>query len=131
MNVKALSLAAVISFIATISFSQADTTNLKLTNLQLSSAFTQHITVKGEELEKLPFSSLQEVIGIYFNGAYSNNGNLVFLVDGNPSPNINGYSIHDIESITLVQHAAILMDGLNKDQQLVLIKTRTNYQGKP
>lgn len=115
-------------------FSQTDTsgTDLNLGRIRLKKDFTQSITIKGEQLEKMPFTSLEEALNAWLHGYYSMKGNIVFVVDGNLLNDVNAYSIYDIEEVTLVQNALIQVNGADRQQQLVLITTRkggTNKQG--
>ncbi|HRE50553.1 MAG TPA: hypothetical protein PK339_03970 [Flavitalea sp.] len=112
------------------SFAQTDSTFFNTGNAILSRDFTQHITVKGEDLERFPFSSLSEAINVYFYGAYTNAGSLTYVIDGNLFNDVNAFSIHDIESITLIQNAQMLLNGADNPKQLVLIKTRTSNARK-
>lgn len=116
---------------ATHSFAQTDSAFFNTGNAILSRDFTQHITVKGEDLERFPFSSLDEAINVYFYGAYTNAASLTYIIDGNLFNDVNAYSIHDIESITLIQNAQTLLNGADNPKQLVLIKTRTSNTRKP
>lgn len=113
------------------SFAQTDSAFFNTGNAILSRDFTQHITVKGEDLERFPFSSLDEAINVYFYGAYTNAASLTYIIDGNLFNDVNAYSIHDIESITLIQNAQTLLNGADNPKQLVLIKTRTSNTRTP
>jgi hypothetical protein len=103
---------------------QVDTTQLDLGRMQLKKDFTQHITIKGEDLEKMPFDNLAEAINVWFYGSYTNTANLVYVIDGNLVNDVNAYSIYDIDEVTLVQSALSHINGTVQQQQLVLIKTK-------
>src|SRR5207253_9602479 len=130
MPAKLLSVSAIALLITCMLQAQSDTSALNTGNVQVSGQFTQNITIKGEDLERFPFSSLDEAINIYFNGAYSDSLSLLYIIDGNSSADVNAYSIYDIESITLVQDARRIISGVHRAQQLILIRTRTGLTGK-
>jgi len=50
----------------------------------LNKAFTQHVTIRGEDLEKMPFSNLTEAIRAWLFGAYTGPTSISFVVDGHP-----------------------------------------------
>jgi len=101
-----------------------DTTHYDLGRIQLKKEFTQSITVKGEDIEKMPFTNLADAINVWFYGTYSNSVTLVYVIDGNLVNDVNAYSIYDIDEITLVQNAVTNISGGVGPQQLVLIKTK-------
>lgn len=103
---------------------QQDTTHFDLGHLQLKKEFTQSITIKGSDLEKMPFSSLADAINVWFYGAYSNTNTLVYIIDGNLAGDVNAYSIYDIDEVTLIQNSVSKLAGATGPQQLVLIKTK-------
>ncbi|MBS7564293.1 TonB-dependent receptor [Mucilaginibacter sp. Bleaf8] len=105
-------------------YAQTDSSRYNLGRIQLSKDFTQHITVKGDDLQKIPFTNLAEAINVWFNGAYSNPASLVYVVDGNLLTDVNQYSIFDIEEITLIQNAAVQLNGATQQQQVILITTK-------
>ncbi|MEP7258876.1 MAG: hypothetical protein ABI687_10810 [Flavitalea sp.] len=109
---------------------QADSTRLDLGRGLVVKNNMQHIIIRGEDLQRMPFSSLGEAIQVYLNGAYTNDKDIVYVIDGNLSNDINNYSVYDIENITLVQDAQRLLNGVNKAKQLVLIRTKTGYTRK-
>lgn len=125
-----LTLAGIFMFSA-YSIAQTDSAYLNTGNAMLSKDFTQHITIKGEDLERFPFSSLDEAINVYFYGAYIHPGSVTYLIDGNLAADVNAYSIHDIESITLIQNAQALLNGAENPKQLALIKTRLSGNRSP
>ena len=90
---------------------QADSAKLDLGTGIVLTNNTQHITIRGEDMERMPFSSLGEAIQAYLNGAYTSDKDIVYVIDGNLSNDINNYSLYDIESITLIQDAQSLLKG--------------------
>jgi hypothetical protein len=104
--------------------SAQDTAHYDLGRIQLKKDFNQGITVKGEDLEKMPFTNLAEAINVWFYGSYTNITNLVYVVDGNLVNDANAYSIYDIDEVTLLQSALTKIAGTSQQQQLVLIKTK-------
>jgi hypothetical protein len=127
-----LALSATISFsqIASAQTSLSDTTSIDLGRLQLKKEFTQSITIKGEDLERMPFTSLNEAINSWTYGLFTNLGTFTYVIDGNLLNDVNAYSIHDIKEITLVQNALVQINGADRQQQLVLITTRKGSGGK-
>jgi len=124
----------IVALAAILFFSKAnaqnDTTHFDLGHMQLRKDFTQNITVKGSDLEKMPFTNLADAINVWFYGAYSNTNTLVYIIDGNLVNDVNAYSIYDIDEVTLVQNSVSKLAGAVGPQQLVLIKTkRTKTKG--
>lgn len=113
-------------------FSQTDTsaTDLNLGRIKLKKDFTQSITIKGEQLEKMPFTSLYEAINAWSYGYYAGRGNLVYVIDGIVVNDVNAYSVYDIQEVTLVQNALIQANGATRQQQLALVTTRKGGPGK-
>ena len=105
-------------------FAQNDSSRLDAGSLVLKRNFTQHISIKGEDLEKMPFSNLSDAINVWINGFYTTSHNLTYIVDGNVATDVNGYSIHDIEEVVLIQNAGALAGTAGNQQQMVLITTR-------
>ena len=101
-----------------------DSTHYDLGRIQLKKDFTQSVTVKGEDLEKMPFTNLSDAINVWFYGSYTNVNNLVYVIDGNLVNDVNTYSIYDIDEVTLIQSALTRIAGTSQQQQLVLIKTK-------
>jgi len=105
-------------------FAQMDSSRLDLGYTYLNKKFTQNITIRGADLEKMPFTTLSDAIAPWLYGAYSTSGAILYIVDGNPLSDPNAYSIYDIEEIVLVQDATALIGTNSGQQQLVLITTR-------
>lgn len=104
--------------------SQNDSTRLDLGGVVLKRAFTQSVSIKGEDLEKMPFANLAEAINAWLYGTYTDPSHMTYVVDGNIVSDVNTYSIHDIEEIVLVQNAAAVATIGVAQQQMVLITTR-------
>jgi len=122
MKTSALVLCALLASLSLIA--QNDSSRLDAGGLILKRNFTQHVSIRGEDLEKMPFSDLSDAINVWFNGGYTVNRNLVYVVDGNIVNDVNAYSIHDIEEVILLQNAAALTGTADGQQQMVLITTR-------
>ena len=109
---------------------QTDTSYYDLGRTLLKKDFTQSITVKGTDLEKMPFDNIADAIKVWFYGAYTNKVAMVYIIDGNLVNDVNAYSIYDIDEVTLIQNALTQTSGSNHQQQLVVIKTkRSNKKG--
>jgi|GEM_PF-616472 len=121
---KRTTLLTVLSFLFYCSQAQHDSTRLDVGGVVLKRAFTQNISIKGEDLEKMPFATLSEAINVWMYGSYTDASHITYVVDGNILSDVNTYSIHDIEEVVLVQNAAALT-GLGGGQpQMVVITTR-------
>src|SRR5688572_3917933 len=107
----------------TLLFAQNDTSWLDLGRIKLKKEFTQSVTIKGKDLEQMPFASLAEAINVWLYGLATNNYSVAYVIDGNMITDVNAYSIHDIEEIILVQNALVQLNGATKEKQLVLITT--------
>ncbi|HYG40981.1 MAG TPA: hypothetical protein VD908_20290 [Cytophagales bacterium] len=116
-------------FVPFTSYTQTDSTHFDLGKIRLNKDFTQFITIKAADLEKIPFSNLDDAVKVWFYGHFSAEGNLVYVVDGNRITDINIYSIYDIEEITLVQNALVNLNGAVHEQQLVLVTTKKDKTG--
>jgi hypothetical protein len=103
---------------------QSDSSRLDAGYLSLNREFTQLISIKGSDLEKMPFTNLSDAISVWLYGAYTTPGTLQYVVDGNPVADVNAYSIYDIEEVVLVQHAAALIGTAPGQSELVLIRTK-------
>ncbi|MDF2191948.1 hypothetical protein [Paraflavitalea sp. CAU 1676] len=108
------------------SHAQTDTISneLNLGRLRIDKDFTQSITIKGTDLEKMPFNSLAEAINVWSYGYYTQQARLRYVIDGVIMNDVNAYSPYDIEEVTLVQNALGQVSGATSQQVLVLIKTR-------
>lgn len=111
------------------SHTQYDPSRLDVGYLHLQKDFTQTITIKGSDLEKMPFTNLSEAIAAWSYGAYTQPVTLQYVVDGSPVSDVNAYSIHEIEEVVLVQNATALVNTANGQQELVIVRTRRG-QGK-
>ena len=124
MKPYALLLAVNLTCSGSVAIAQSDTSKYDLGYLKLNKNFTQNITIRGADLEKMPFTNLSDAIAPWLYGAYTTPGTLAYVVDGNPVSDVNAYSIYDIEEVVLVQQAAGLVGAFGTQQQLVLIKTK-------
>jgi hypothetical protein len=102
---------------------QQDTSHLDVGYLTLNREFTQLISIKGTDLQKMPFINLSDAISAWLYGAYT--GELVqYVVDGNPVADVNAYSVYEVEEVVLVQHAAALIGTAPDQTEMVLIRTK-------
>lgn len=126
-----LTIAVAICFISN-TYAQTDTstTDLDLGRIKLNKDFTQSITIKGEQLEKMPFTNLSEAINAWTYGIYASRSNINYVVDGIIINDVNAWSVYDIKEVTLVQNALIQINGANRQQLLVLVTTRKGGTGK-
>lgn len=105
---------------------QTDSAYFDLGRVKLRKDFTQHITIKGRDLEHMPFARVSDALAPWLQGTLSTRTGLVFVVDGNLVNDVDAWSIHDIEEITLVQNAVGQVNGTLNRQQLVLVTTKRN-----
>ncbi|HLZ88917.1 MAG TPA: hypothetical protein VKQ52_16795, partial [Puia sp.] len=129
MKKTALSFVLAIAAMGSL-FAQKDSSYYDLGYTTLDKRFTQSITVKGSDLEKMPFVNLGDAIGAWFYGSYTEPGMVIYIVDGNPVSDVNTYSIFDIEEVTLVQNAAALVGTAGSQQEVVLVKTKRGNGGR-
>jgi hypothetical protein len=108
---------------------QQDSTRLDAGYVQLQRSQTPTITIKGSDLEKMPFANLSEALTPWLYGAYTS-GLVQYIVDGVPVSDVNAYSIFDIEEVVLVQNAAVLASTAGSQQQIVLIRTKHHQTPK-
>jgi hypothetical protein len=111
-------------------YTQTDSSRFDLGRVTLRKDFTQNITIKGTDLERMPYSSLTEALNVWLHGVYTNINTIQYVVDGTLAADVNQYSVYDIEEVTLVQNAVIQVNGSTNQQQLVLVKTKRNLPGK-
>lgn len=109
---------------------QTDSSRIDAGTLEFRKEFTQTITIKGEDLEKMPFTDLSEAINAWLLGAYSNASTLSYVVDGNFVTDVNAYSVYDIKEVTFVMNAAADINSASSPQRLVVITTRRPAKGK-
>ncbi|HEY4291214.1 MAG TPA: hypothetical protein VGN00_29135 [Puia sp.] len=124
MNRYTLFLAVILVLPASKAIAQSDTSKYDLGSLKLNKNFTQNITIRGADLEKMPFTDLSDAIAPWLYGAYTTPNTVTYVVDGNPVSDVNAYSIYDIEEVVLVQQAAGQVGAFGTQRQLVLIKTK-------
>ena len=103
---------------------QNDSSQLDLGYLHLNRNLTQTITIKGADLEKMPFANLSDAIAAWVYGAYSQPATMQYFVDGSPVADVNAYSVFDIEEVVLVENAAAMGYTGASQQEVVCIKTR-------
>ncbi len=106
------------------SIAQQDTTHLDAGYLTLNKDFTQQISIKGSDLQKMPFINLSDAISAWLYGVYTTPVSVQYVVDGNPVADVNAYSIYDVDEIVLVQHAAALIGTAPGQGETILIRTR-------
>src|SRR6476661_1930388 len=109
-----------------ISFAQ-DTTHLDVGRLHLNKNFAIIKTIHAKDFENLPADDLQEVIKSFFLGTLTDLElyKPKYIVDGSIRASIKGYSLFDIESISLIQNTAV--SSFYRDEQfgvIFLIRTK-------
>jgi hypothetical protein len=109
---------------------QNDSLLLDLGRIKLRKDFTQSVTIKGSDLERMPFTNLTEAVNTWLMGTLTTKSTVLYVVDGNLLNDINAYSVYDIEEVTLVQNAMIQVSGAAGQQQLVLVTTKRNASHK-
>ncbi|HEV2482735.1 MAG TPA: hypothetical protein VGS79_23880 [Puia sp.] len=114
----------VVSLRASAQHAESDSNRYDIGYLTLNKSFTQHVTIRGEDLEKMPFSNLTEAIRAWLFGAYTGPASISFVVDGNPVADVNSYPIFDIESVTWIDNAVGTAAYGNTQRELVLVTTR-------
>jgi len=107
---------------------QQDSSRLDIGWLTLDRNLTQTLSVKGYDLEKMPFVNLSDAIRAWFYGSYTVPGTLAYVVDGNPVTDVNLYPIYDIEEVTLVMNAVGAAVYGSSQQDLVLVTTKRREQ---
>jgi hypothetical protein len=125
LSPTALVLALVLACCCTVpALAQYDSSRLDLGYLPLNRDLTQTITIKGVDLEKMPFANLSDAIAAWLYGAYTPPATLQYFVDGSPVADVNAYSVFDIEEVVLVENAAAMGYTGGSQQQVVWIQTR-------
>ena len=122
MKNTALLLAALLLVLS--GWSQKDSSRIDIGWLSLDKGLTQTVSIKGEDLEKMPFVNLSDAIAAWLYGAYTKPGMLAYVVDGNPVTDVNIYPIFDIEEVVLVEQAAGGAAYGRSQQELVVITTK-------
>jgi hypothetical protein len=108
---------------------QSDSTYLDLGRTKVRRDLTQHITIKGKDLEKLAFTDLSEAISSWFYGRFSREVSFIYVIDGSLLHDVNTYNIQDIEEVTFIQNALMQLNGVHNAEQLVLVTTRRKHAG--
>ncbi len=103
---------------------QGDSSHLDAGYLTLNKSLTPVLSIKGEDLEKMPFANLSDAIAAWLYGAYTQPATLLYIVDGSPAADVNAYSVFDIEEVMLVENAAAMLYTGGGQQEVVLIRTR-------
>lgn len=109
--------------------SQIDTTQYNLWATQVSKEFSQHITVKGADLQKMAINNLGEYMKNRTILADGNNDTIYYFVNGFPHPAAHMINIHDIEELTILFNPVFSIDNRRPDKLTVLVKTN-NAQEK-
>lgn len=125
-----LAIAALLTFSLLQAKAQIDTTKYDLGRIPVKKNFTQAITIKAADLEKIPFITLSDAVRNWLYGIYGANLNYTTVIDGLLNADVNAYSIYDIEEITLVQNALVQLNGISPSQMLLLVKTKRGHAGK-
>jgi hypothetical protein len=107
---------------------QTDSSRYDIGYVTLNKSFTQTITIRGEDLEKMPFVNLSGALHAWLLGAYVQPGMLAYVVDGNPVTDVDMYPIYDIEEVIYVHNAVGTAAYGNSLQELVLIATRSGKE---
>lgn len=110
------------------SFSQTDTSYFELGRIRMQKDFTQHIIIKGSDLEHMPFARVSDALAPWLHGTLSSKHKMAFVVDGMLVNDVDAWSIHDIEEITLIQNAAVQLNGAADNYHLVLVTTRRRQE---
>ena len=105
-------------------WAQRDSSKIDIGWLSLTKGLTQTISIKGADLEKMPFVNLSDAIAAWLYGAYTGSGVLAYVVDGNPVTDVNIYPIFDIEEVILVENATAAAAYGGTQQELVVIRTK-------
>jgi hypothetical protein len=128
MRKSALALAGLLFVLA--GRAQNDPSRLDIGWLALDSGLTQVVTIKGADLEKMPFVNLSDAIAAWLYGAYTQPAGLQYIVDGNTVSDVNAYSVHDIEEVVLLQNAAAEAGTALGQQEIVVIRTKRYKDGQ-
>jgi len=128
MKKRPLTLAGL--FFVLAAAAQTDSSHLDIGWLVLDKNLTHTVTIKGADLEKMPFVNLSDAIAAWFYGAYSQPARFAYVVDGNPVTDVNIYPIFDIEEVTLVEQAAGPAAYGGTQQELVVITTKRGKDGQ-
>ncbi|MBS1667139.1 MAG: hypothetical protein JST58_07180 [Bacteroidetes bacterium] len=121
-------LSLILLFLGISLSAQQDSSRLDIGWLTLDRNLTQTLSVKGSDLEKMPFVNLSDAVRAWFYGAYTVPGTLAYVVDGNPVTDVNLYPIYDIEEVTLVMNAVGAAAYGSSQQDLVLVTTKRGKQ---
>jgi hypothetical protein len=103
---------------------QRDSSKIDIGSLSLDKGLTQVISIKGSDLQKMPFVNLSDAIAAWLYGAYTRPWTLAYVVDGNPVTDVNIYPIFEIEEVTLVENATAAAGYGGTQQELVVVRTK-------
>ncbi len=109
---------------------QLDTSYYDLGRIRIKKEFAQSVTIKGADLEKFPATNLSDAIAAWVSGVYTRTNGLTYVIDGDLINDVNAYSIFDIKTVTLIENATTMLNGAIQQQNLVLITTRKDRDGK-
>lgn len=109
---------------------QNDSLYFDLGRIKLRKEFTQSTTIKGSDLERMPFTNLTEAINSWLMGILTTKNTVLYVVDGNLLNDVNAYSVYDIEEVTFIQNAMAQVSGATGQTQLVLVTTKRNASHK-
>ena len=101
-----------------------DSSRYDIGYLTLDGSFTQHVTIRGEDLEKMPVVNLSDALRPWLFGTYTGPLTVAYVVDGNPVTDVDIYPLYEIAEVTLVQNAVATAGYGNGQQELVLVTTK-------
>src|SRR5476651_2271536 len=109
---------------------QSDTSYYDLGRIRIKKEFAQSVTIKGEDIEKFPATNLSDAIATWVSGVYTRTNGLTYVIDGDLINDVNAYSIFDVKTVTLIENATTMLNGAIQQQNLVLITTGKDHNGK-
>jgi hypothetical protein len=129
LSMALMALAACLAIKPTAVDAQNDSTWLDAGMVKLKKDFTQFVSIKGQDLETMPFTNLAEALNVWIYGAYTSSNTLIYVVDGVARLDVNSYSVYDIDEAIFIQNALVQINGVAQQEQLVLITTRKHDPG--
>lgn len=112
-------------------FAQNDSAHFDLGRLRLKKDFTQATVIRAEDIARLPFLNLSEIIRSWANGGLTDKRGMMYVVDGITVTDIDAYNIEDIEDITIIRNALVNQNGAGNMQLLAVVRTRQRTQTSP
>jgi len=109
---------------------QSDTSYYDLGRIRIKKEFAQSVTIKGGDLEKFPATNLSDAIATWVSGVYTPANGVTYVIDGDLINDVNAYSIFDIKTVTLIENATTMLNGATQQQNLIIITTRKDHDGK-